>query len=124
VLNWVRGTANILKIKDNIRINCVMPGIVATNIIPPEMVAAVKPEFLTPVKTITDAYVKLLDDRTLYGQAIEGSVDKHLFFPDPPMMNGAATKRAITVWDPLYEMIHGELSGLPDAIPGKSFPKA
>jgi NAD(P)-dependent dehydrogenase (short-subunit alcohol dehydrogenase family) len=44
VLNWVRGTAQVLKIKDNVRINCVMPGIVATNIIPPEMVAAVKPE--------------------------------------------------------------------------------
>jgi NAD(P)-dependent dehydrogenase (short-subunit alcohol dehydrogenase family) len=44
VLNWVRGTAQVLKIKENIRINCVMPGIVATNIIPPEMVAAVSPE--------------------------------------------------------------------------------
>lgn len=44
VLNWVRGTAEILKIKHNIRINAVLPGIVATNIIPPEMVAAVKEE--------------------------------------------------------------------------------
>ena len=78
---------------------------------------------MTPIKTITDAYVKLLDDDSLYGQAIEGSVDKHLFFPDPPYMNGKATKRAITVWDPLFELLHGELSGLPDAIPGKSFPK-
>ena len=44
VLNWVRGTARVLKIKENIRINCVMPGIVATNIIPREMIAAVSPE--------------------------------------------------------------------------------
>jgi hypothetical protein len=78
---------------------------------------------MTPIKTITDAYVKLLDDESLYGQAIEGSVDKHLFFPDPPSMNGAATKRAITVWDPLFELLHGELSELPDAIPGQSFKK-
>ncbi|KAK5164568.1 uncharacterized protein LTR77_009774 [Saxophila tyrrhenica] len=123
VLNFVRGSAQILKIKENIRLNAVLPGIVSTKIIPPEMVAAVKPEFLTPVKTITDAYIKLLDDESLIGQAIEGSVDKHFFFPDPPMMNGAATKRAITVWDPLFELSHGELSGLPDAIPGESFKK-
>ena len=44
VLNWVRGTSRILKIKENIRINCIMPGIVATNIIPPEMIAAVSRE--------------------------------------------------------------------------------
>ena len=44
VLNWVRGTAPVLKAKENIRINCVMPGIVPTAIIPPEMIAAVDPE--------------------------------------------------------------------------------
>jgi NAD(P)-dependent dehydrogenase (short-subunit alcohol dehydrogenase family) len=31
--------------KENIRINAVLPGIVHTNIIPPEMVAAVSPEW-------------------------------------------------------------------------------
>ena len=71
---------------------------------------------LTPIKTITDAYVKLLDDETLNGQAIEGSVDKHCFFPDPPEVNGAATKRACTVWEPLFELIHGENSGYVDLI--------
>ena len=44
VLNFVRGTAGVLKVKENIRINCVLPGIVHTNIIPPEMVAAVESE--------------------------------------------------------------------------------
>lgn len=78
---------------------------------------------MTPVKTVTDAYVRLLDDESLAGQAIECSVDKHLFFPDPPLENGKASKRAITVWDPLFELLHGEPSELPDAIPGKSFPK-
>lgn len=43
VLNWVRGTAPVLKVKENIRINAVMPGIVHTNIMPPEMIAAVAP---------------------------------------------------------------------------------
>ena len=42
VLNFVRGSAGVLKVKDNVRINCVLPGIVPTNIIPPEMIAAVE----------------------------------------------------------------------------------
>ena len=43
VLNWVRGTARILKVKENIRINTVLPGIVGTNIIPHALVEAVGP---------------------------------------------------------------------------------
>lgn len=43
VLNFVRGTAPVLKVKENIRFSCVMPGIVHTNIVPPEMIAAVEP---------------------------------------------------------------------------------
>ena len=78
---------------------------------------------MTPITTVVDAYVKLLNDETLWGQAIECSTDKHFFFPTPPYLNGDSSKRAITVWDPLFELIHGERSGLPDAIPGESFPK-
>ena len=90
-----------------------------------------------------DAYVKLLDDESLNGQAIECSVDKHIFFPDPPYLNGDVTKRAVTIWDrkspytpihrnehdtdhelkALFELMHHELSEVPGAIPGKSFPK-
>lgn len=78
---------------------------------------------MTPIKTVVDAYVRLLDDNSLTGQAIECSADKHLFFPQPPYLNGAATERSITVWDPLFELMHGEKSGLPNAIPGESFGK-
>ncbi|KAH7126756.1 15-hydroxyprostaglandin dehydrogenase [Dendryphion nanum] len=38
VVNFVRGTARVLKIKENISINCICPGIVHTNIIPPQFV--------------------------------------------------------------------------------------
>lgn len=138
VLNFMRGTADVLKIKENIRFNCVMPGIVATKILyvnrrvephmrhslltlltlrPPEMIAAVSPDCVTPISTVTSAYTKFLDDSSLYGQAIECSVEKHLFFNDPEMLNGAKTIRAVTVWDPLFKMMHHENSGLPDAIP-------
>ncbi len=71
---------------------------------------------MTPVSTIVAAYARCLEDETLNGEAIEGSVDKLLIQPRPKMENGPATKRAVTVWDPLFKHYHGELSGLPDAI--------
>lgn len=43
--HFVRGVAPLLKQKENILINVVMPGIVATPIVPPEMIAAVTPEW-------------------------------------------------------------------------------
>lgn len=45
VNQFVRGVAPVLKAKDNIHINCVLPGIVATPIVPPEMIEAVAPEW-------------------------------------------------------------------------------
>lgn len=45
VIQFIRGVAPLLKMKENILINCVLPGIVATPIVPPEMIAAVTPEW-------------------------------------------------------------------------------
>ena len=71
---------------------------------------------MTPVSTIVAAYTRCLEDKTLSGEAIEGSVDKLLVLPRPKMENGLATKRAVTVWDPMFKHYHGEPSGLSDAI--------
>ncbi|KAF9891662.1 hypothetical protein FE257_003674 [Aspergillus nanangensis] len=117
VLNFVRATSRVLKIKENIRINCILPGIVATKIIPPELVAAVSPECMTPLSTIVAGYDRCLEDSSLVGEALEASADKLLPLPRPGLENGRVSKRAVTVWDPLFKMYHGELSELPDAIP-------
>jgi NAD(P)-dependent dehydrogenase (short-subunit alcohol dehydrogenase family) len=45
VNQFVRGMATLLKQKENIMINVVMPGMVETPIVPPEMIAAVTPEW-------------------------------------------------------------------------------
>lgn len=45
VNQFVRGVAPLLKQRENILINCVLPGIVATPIVPPEMIAAVTPQW-------------------------------------------------------------------------------
>ncbi|KAJ5933465.1 Short-chain dehydrogenase/reductase SDR [Penicillium verhagenii] len=118
VNQFVRGAAPLLKIKENILLNVVMPGMVNTPIVPPEMIAAVSPECLTPVKTILRAYDVFLDDTTgMAGQLLEGSAENLIYYLMPEPGNGRITERAVTVWEPLFEMMHGEKSGLPGAIP-------
>lgn len=60
VVQFVRGVAPLLKAKENIFINVVLPGAVATPIVPPEMMAAVTPEwcvnrrYCTQVETVAN----------------------------------------------------------------------
>ncbi|KAI3394415.1 hypothetical protein diail_2827 [Diaporthe ilicicola] len=114
---FVRTVAPILKIKENIRVNAVLPGIVPTGAVPQASIDATKPEHLTPVETVVSAYERCLNEEALNGELIECSTDKHFFLPRSNMANGDATKRACTVWDPLFELKHGEKSEIPDAIP-------
>jgi NAD(P)-dependent dehydrogenase (short-subunit alcohol dehydrogenase family) len=93
-----------LKQKENISMNAVCPGIVRTSIIPQEMVDAVSPECLTPQSTVVAAYERLLGDETLFGKIIECSADKQFFLETPELANGDISKRAVTVWDPLFKM--------------------
>lgn len=73
---------------------------------------------LTPISTIVKAYDMFLEDRTgMTGRAVEGSADQLLFHDGPPFLNGRISQRAVTVWEPLFKMMHGENSDLPDAIP-------
>lgn len=73
---------------------------------------------LTPVKTILKAYQIFLEDTTgMAGETLECSVDKLIYYRMPEYGNGHVTKRAVTVWEPLFRMMHGEDSELPDAIP-------
>jgi hypothetical protein len=96
----------------------VLPGIVPTKIIPQSMLDAVAPDCLTPISTIVKAYDAFLaDDNQETGQAVECSVDKLYVVPQTEYANGRISKRAVTVWEPLFKMSHTEDSGLADAIP-------
>ncbi|KAL3480501.1 hypothetical protein BJX99DRAFT_266436 [Aspergillus californicus] len=118
VNHFVRGVAPLLKQKENILINIVMPGAVHTPIVPPEMMAAVTPECWTPVETVLKAYQVFLEDTSgMSGEALECSADKLIYYHMPGYGNGRITKRAVTVWEPLFRMLHGEDSQLQDAIP-------
>ncbi|CAK7217701.1 hypothetical protein SCUCBS95973_003234 [Sporothrix curviconia] len=119
VVQLVRGVAEVLKIKENILINCVCPGIVHTSIMPPEMVAAVSAESLTPLDTITRAYAGCLaDDDTRSGVILEcsGTQISDIEHERLTFKNGVPSVRSVTVWDPLFKQIHGEPSELPSAI--------
>lgn len=117
VINFVRGVAGVLRAKEDIRINVVCPGIVATSIIPPEMVAAVEPAYMTSVQTVVGAYDAFLDDGDeRFGVAVEATVDKVVELEEWPLGNGTASVRSVTVWEPLFNMLHGENSGMAGAI--------
>lgn len=73
---------------------------------------------ITPVQTILKAYNTFLEDSTgMAGELLECSANKLIYYQMPEFGNGPVTKRAITVWEPLFRMMHGEDSQLPDAIP-------
>ncbi|KFZ04683.1 hypothetical protein V501_09070 [Pseudogymnoascus sp. VKM F-4519 (FW-2642)] len=94
VINFIRGIAPVLKLKENIHINTVLPGIVPTKIIPQAMLDAVAPEHLTPVSTIVAAYEDLLrEDNELNGEAVECSVEERIVVPQTEFVNGAATSQ-------------------------------
>lgn len=59
---------------------------------------------MTPVSTIVAAYERCLDDASTYGRVIECSVDKQFDLEPPTLANGRFSKRAVTVWDPLFQM--------------------
>ncbi|KAJ6117926.1 hypothetical protein N7523_005729 [Penicillium sp. IBT 18751x] len=118
VNQMVRAVAGLLKQKDNIMINALLPGIVSTPIVPRGMIEAVSSEHLTSMQTVLEGIQIFLEDTTgQTGQILECSVDKHIYYKLPDYGNGNATKRATTVYDPLFKIYHGEASQLPDAIP-------
>lgn len=120
VVQFVRTVADVLAAKERVYVNCVCPGIVATNIIPPEMVAAVSPECMTPVGTIVRAYDGFLaEGDARFGVVAEcsGELVSELDYSQLKFKNGRPSERSVTVWDPLFRDMHGEDSGLAEALP-------
>ncbi|ETI20464.1 hypothetical protein G647_08500 [Cladophialophora carrionii CBS 160.54] len=102
--------------RDNITINAICPGVVPTRNIPQFMRDTFGVDSLTPRSTILAGYLKFLDDPSLNGKIIEASRDQLLFQEKPPYADGDYSKRSSTVFDPLFEMVHGQPSGLEDIV--------
>lgn len=117
-IQFVRGVAVLLKEKEGILVNTVLPGMVLTPIVPKEMMEAVTPECVTPISTILRAHDVFVEDETgMCGKSLEASAEELKWYELPEYGNGYKTKRAVTVWEPLFKAMHGEESGLEDSIP-------
>jgi NAD(P)-dependent dehydrogenase (short-subunit alcohol dehydrogenase family) len=113
---FVVSAAPVLKSKENIAINAVLPGVVPSQFIGPEMRETFGEDGLTPRETIAAAYLSCLQDPARNGQLIECSRDKHFVLPRPPYADGETSKRTCTVYDPYFVQVHGESSGLEDIV--------
>lgn len=114
--HWVRGNAPLLMSKENITINAVMMGPAITPVMP-GLGKAFMPEDLVPPATIIKAYDLFIndDDNKRTGETVETSYHG-LFWYDMPEDKSGSKRRNVLVYEPWFAMIHGEKSGLGDAL--------
>jgi NAD(P)-dependent dehydrogenase (short-subunit alcohol dehydrogenase family) len=119
VHQWVRTMAPVLALKENITINCIMPGGVDTAAMP-DFSTAFRPEHLTLRTNLISGYDVFLDDadNTRTGETLEAAHDTLISWGKPEFKSGAFAKRTERVYDPWFAFIHGETSDLPDAMKG------
>ncbi|EEY17849.1 conserved hypothetical protein [Verticillium alfalfae VaMs.102] len=119
VHHWTRTMAAPLKLKENITINCVMPGAVDTPAMP-NFSEAFQPEHLTLMPTLIEAYDVFIKDESneKTGQLVEVAHDKHFYYDLPEYKGGDVSYRNTLAFEPWFSYIHGEKSGLKDALEG------
>jgi NAD(P)-dependent dehydrogenase (short-subunit alcohol dehydrogenase family) len=115
---WVKTMGPILHVKENITINCVMPGGIETPAMP-GFSEAFLPHEMTLRSTLISGYDVFLDDveNIKTGQTLEAAHDKLIDWGHPGYKSGAFAKRTEAVFEPWFELVHGEKSGLPGTIP-------
>ncbi|KAF2751405.1 NAD(P)-binding protein [Sporormia fimetaria CBS 119925] len=119
VHQWVKTVGPVTLKKDNISINCVMPGGIETPAMP-GFSEAFLPHQMTLRSTLFAAYDRFIDDveNTISGQTIEAAHDKIYEWGLPGYKSGAFAKRTEKVYEPWFSLVHGENSELPGALSG------
>ncbi|CAN8098011.1 unnamed protein product [Discula destructiva] len=119
VLQYVRTMAPLLKVKEDITINIILPCGVDTPAMP-NFAEAFLPEHLTlPACLLTAFNVFLTDEaneRT--GMAVEAAHDEMFFHDVPDYKSGGPSMRAALVYEPWFQYLHGEKSDLDNALQG------
>ncbi|KAK4032017.1 NAD(P)-binding protein [Parachaetomium inaequale] len=115
--HWVRVNAPLLKHKENITINAVMMGPAITPVMPGFGKAFLPEELVLPA-TILRAYDTFIndDDNKRTGETVETAGDQLFWYDVPERKAGELDVRAMAVYEPWFAMIHGEKSGLEDAL--------
>ncbi|KAJ8113093.1 hypothetical protein OPT61_g4700 [Boeremia exigua] len=119
VHQWVRTLGPVLQRKENITINCIMPGPIETPVMP-GLNEAFLPEHMTLKTTLIAGYDRFLDNEnnTETGNLIETAHKDLIPWGPPGYKSGAMAKRAEKVYEPWFAMIHGEQSGIPGSLLG------
>lgn len=119
VHQWVRTIGPVLQDKENITINCVMPGGIETPAMP-GFSEAFLPEHMTLKSTLISGFDYFLDDKENIksGQLIEMAHQDLIPWGHPGYKSGAFAKRTEQVYEPWFAMMHGERSELPGALQG------
>jgi NAD(P)-dependent dehydrogenase (short-subunit alcohol dehydrogenase family) len=112
---WVKTMGPELKLKDNVTLNCVMPGAVDTGAMP-DFSRAFLPEQMTLRSNLMAGYDTFLDDHSKTGKTMEAAHNELIEWGDPGNRSGAFAQRTRAVFEPWFELIHGEKSYLPGAI--------
>ncbi|KAJ4403163.1 hypothetical protein N0V91_006739 [Didymella pomorum] len=119
VHQWVRTVGPVLQKKDNITVNCVMPGGIETPAMP-GFSEAFLPEQMTLQSTLMSGYDLFLEDEenSKTGHLIEAAHKDLIPWEKPEYKSGAFAKRTHAVYEPWFSMLHGECSELPGALHG------
>lgn len=119
VHQYVKTVGPVILKKDNITMNCVMPGGIETPAMP-DFSTAFLPEHMTLRSNLISGYDRYLDDaeNTISGQCIEAAHDELLEWGHPGYKSGAFAKRTEKVYEPWFELVHGERSGLAGTMQG------
>lgn len=117
VHQWVRTVGPLLQRKDNITVNCVMPGGIETPAMP-DFSTAFLPHEMTLRSTLISGYDTFLEDKdnVKTGQLLEAAHDRLYEWGHPGYKSGAFAKRTEKVYEPWFSMVHGERSELPGAL--------
>ena len=115
---WVRTMGPVLQQREGITINAVMPGGIETAAMP-GFSKAFRPEQMTLRSTLISAYDTFLNDasNSKSGQLIESAHEKLIEWPLPEYKSGAFAKRTEAVFEPWFELMHRERSGIPGTLP-------
>jgi len=117
VHQWVKTMGPITKLKENITINCIMPGGMDTPAMP-DFNDALLPVQMTTWENLFTGFDLFLDDNANMktGQTVEAAHDTIIEWGHPPYKCRAFAKRTEVVFEPWFKAMHGETSDLPGAI--------
>lgn len=90
----MRSIAHTAHARDNIRVNCLCPGTVATGILTKEEYGQLPPEIFTPLEKITGVVWNMIEDESLVGQAVEVAVN-NVYYRDLPFVEDEMLRKTI-----------------------------